>query len=231
MLRLPTYIYFISLFCCVGMQAFAQDSPKEDGVELAEQPRRKIIRIGVDPTRSALSLLQPATRGGVEFAVDTEVLKRLYAVGELGYTFATYEPENLYDYSTQGVFGRVGFDYNFLEPVDANDHDAFFFGLRMAGTRFNQSVTNIVYENVFGKTTVDFPEDHVSAYWSEITVGVKVEAFKNFWIGWTGRGKVMFSTPKAQMDPYIIPGYGRVPDEGRFTADMNIYLLYSISFK
>lgn len=224
----PTYSFFISLFFVFSLVVSAQSDAKKAVEEAIEVPRRKIIRLGVDPSRFALSFLQPATRGGLEFSLDTEVLKRFYAAGELGSTFVDVNNE-MYHYKANGVYGRIGFDYNLLNPVDANDHDAFFVGMRFAGSWYSQEADDIQYSNASGSWTTAVPKENLNAYWSEITVGVKVEAFKNFWVGWTARGKLRFRQPDSQMEPYLIPGYGKLSKTTNFNGDMNIYLMYSFS--
>ncbi len=221
-----TYIFFISLFC-MGLSAFAQTDPKAE-VTIEEVPVISFIRVGIDPSRYALSLLQPANRGGVEFSVDAKMYKKLYPIAEGGYTFAEHKADD-FTFKADGVYGRIGMDYNMLNPADLNDHDAFTLGFRFAGSFYSQQADDVFLNNRYGSTTRNVPAENLSAYWTEITVGVKAEAFKNFYVGWTGRGKLRFRKSGAQMTPYIIPGYGRLSETSNFTADINIYILYAFS--
>lgn len=229
-LRIFFYLLISSFWFC-SSSVVAQKADIKSKEELELKPEfRPIIRVGFDPTRFALAFLQKADRGGVEFSLDSEIFPKFYPAVEMGYSFADLS-ETAFNLHIDGLYGRIGFDYNMVTPANESDHDAFFLGLRIASSHFSQKMDGISLSNRFGSRNFDLANEQLTAYWSEITVGVKVEAFKNFYVGWTGRGKIKFSLSESELAPYIIPGYGRIPKDSNFTADMNIYLLYAFSLK
>lgn len=222
----PIYYCFISLLFVCTMAVKGQEAKSDtSAIEMQRQP---FIRVGIDPSRYLLTFLQPADRGGLEFAVDMEFWDRFYPTVELGYMFAT---RNEVDYTlhVDGVYSRLGFDYNLVKLNDAKDRDIFFVGWRMATSHFSQEATDVTYENAFGSITTSFPKQNLTAFWGEITVGVKAEVFRNFFVGWTGRLKYKFRVKEGDLTPYAIPGYGRLQPESDVNGDINIYLSYSFS--
>lgn len=222
----PTYFYFISLFLLFQVAVLAQGSDAE--TDTVNMEREMFIRLGVDPSRYLLTFLQPADRGGLEFQVDMEIWDKFYPVVEVGYMFAT-RTEDDYSLNVNGIYGRLGFDYNLLSPKDAQDRDIFFIGWRAATSHFNQKADDVYYENAFGSILTSFPKQNLTAFWAEATVGVKAEVFRNFFVGWTGRLKYKFRVKDATLTPYAIPGYGRPRPDTDVTGDINIYLSYSFS--
>ncbi len=223
----PIYFCFISCLLLSGSLLAQQNKAAADTVNMDRTP---FIRIGVDPSRYLLSYLQPAERGGYEVQVDMEIYEKFYPVVEFGYMFAR-RTEEAYALSINGTYARLGFDYNLLALNDATDRDLFFVGWRMARSQFVQSADNVYYENAFGSVTTSVPQQALHAYWGEVTVGVKAEVFRNFFVGWTGRLKYKFRVKEAAITPYAIPGYGRPTTDSDVNADISLYLSYSFSLK
>jgi hypothetical protein len=73
--------------------------------------------------------------------------------------------------------------------------------------------------------TLNIGNTHAFAQWVEIGTGVKVEVFKNIYLGWSLRGRMLLSKTMGQngVFPYIIPGYGQGENSSNFGVNYSIY--------
>jgi len=164
------------------------------------------IRFSVDLARGLGWLTKPK-QPAYELIVDAEVKDGLFVVAEGGQASLTFEKYN-YNLASQGVYGRIGFDKNFLKRA-YNENEMIYGGFRISGGRFTQQANNILIPGNYwdDMITATEPED-IYAFWFEFTAGIRAELFRNFFIGWGFRTRMFLQTSDHQLNPYFIPGYG-----------------------
>lgn len=139
-----------------------------------------------------------------------------------------------YTYDSQGSFLRIGVDVNLLKDREANDYDAagsiLLFGLRFGRAQINDQLSYELVDSLWGTTVLTQQNDELVATWAEMTAGVKVEVFKNLFLGYNLRFKFAqgFSDEPLLL-PYYIPGFGRSDRPERFGFDYSIF--YRIPLK
>lgn len=207
--------YFFSFLLLIPINGAAQDTSAFDGIRLS-------VDAGGIP---ALYIFPDQQR--VEFQADFAFKSKFYGVGEAGY-FRLNKLQDTYEYSQQGTFYRAGVEYN---AIDSQQDDIFTIGGRIGSAFFSQQATNIEINtvdsiwNAIPLTNVQ-QQSH-SAYWLELVLSMKVELFKNIYLGWTVRGQAMLFGAKAEhLEPYAIPGFGR--GNKKTAVGFNYYICYKI---
>ena len=197
--KMLSYIFSVFILC-----SFINASSQESLDYRVVGPR-----IGFDVSRLALFYLEPG-RVNFELSGDLEIRElNYYAVLEVGWQQIDFEGKN-YNYSSGGLYGRLGLDYNFLNLQSPDDYEMLYAGGRYGYSRFNHQADQIIItENYWGEYQTSVPKDWVNAHWLELIVGIKAELSKNLFIGWDIRGKfLLHKSGNGVMDPYNIPGFG-----------------------
>jgi len=115
-----------------------------------------------------------------------------------------------------------------LELEKRNDYSMGFFGVRY-GFSLNQfSAENIIIPDPYwGDLNTSITDQSGHNHWIEVVAGIRAEIFKNFFMGWSARGRVMLYKSKFdQMSPYYVPGFG--DPAGRASWDINYSIYYKI---
>jgi len=187
------------------------------------------IRFGSDLTRPIQDLWTKGDRYGYEFSADMELWPNLFPTFETGYDVMKIQTPNV-DYAGQGPYSRIGIDYNFLEAQSHKDKDILFIGFRYGFTAANQQVNQYLIDYYWGQTIGSYPTQSYFGHWGEIVLGLKGEIFRNFYLGWSVRGKIKFNHADLGMPPvYFIPGFGKA-DKG-FRLDFTYSVFYNIQWE
>lgn len=212
MMRIFKYFYII-LLVSACLDTFAQEG------------RIKGIRFGYDVSRPVLQYLEPK-RYAYEVSADFEPKLNYYTTVEYGQQRFDLA-ESGYNYSSAGYYARIGFDYNFSKQRMLIDHyEMIYGGFRYAFASYSHVVSDLVLpENYWGGYSIPgFPEKDLSAHWFEIVAGIRGELFKNFFIGWSFRGRVLLWQKKDPvMDTNRIPGYGVGNKKSQLGFNYSIY--------
>ena len=74
--------------------------------------------------------------------------------------------------------------------------------------------------------------NNLNGNWVEIVTGVKVETFKNIYLGISLRlNKLLSDTKPSNFDNLYIPGFNKATDDNTWGSGFNYTLTYSIPFK
>jgi hypothetical protein len=192
---------------------------------VAQEGRIKGIRIGYDLTKPAFYYFEPE-RKAFEVSVDFEVKQNYYTTLEYGQQKVDLiEPG--FNYTLDGYYSRIGLDYNFSKKKMEVDHyEMVFGGFRYGYAKYSQTARNIVLtENYWGVQTIgDLSVNDLSAHWFEVVAGIRGELFKNFFMGWSFRGRVMIWKKKDPfMYAYNIPGFGIGNKKAQLGFNYSIY--------
>ncbi|MGD2035067.1 MAG: DUF6048 family protein [Bacteroidales bacterium] len=204
MKRTLKYSFSLLLLLLVPGTLFAQDEQKQEKVRI------KGPRIGFDLSRLTLYYFEPE-RTAYEFSLDYEIKRNFYPVIEFGLQNIKLE-KPIYNYYSDGYYARFGLDYNFQKGLAADQYEMVFFGFRYGFSGQNHSADNItIADDYWGDFTVtSVPETKLYGHWIELTGGIRAELFRNIFIGWSVRGKLLlYKTRDREIDPYYIHGFGK----------------------
>ncbi len=214
------------LFASLGL--YAQENPYTYVVDSASAGGNMFVPTGV---RIGADLLGPVLHAfdnrslSYEFTAELDVDK-YYLVVEGGYQQFNEKNDNI-DYSMKGNFFRIGPEANFLSKD--NLLNSFSFGLRYAWGSFNETATGNVIEPNWGPVPVNFDVQNKSS-WVEMTTGVKVRLYKNFFTGYIFRFRFLRRTtvPNVPFSPYYVPGFGFSDKENSW--GFRYYIMYRIQW-
>jgi hypothetical protein len=183
--------------------------------------------LGIDIMRLAANSYYN-DRYGYEFQSDYYLRNEFYLALEGGWGGSTVDYPDL-KYKTTNDFLRVGFNKSVLARDHANDWDMMLIGLRFGAANVSRSdITYIVIDNTWGNTPPQTVKGNpFSAFWLELTGGMRVELVKGLFAGWNFRGKfIMNGKSFKDLSPLYIAGYGKGDKAGNF--DFNLYISYGI---
>lgn len=169
------------------------------------------IHIDVAPlvTSSLINNSTYSTEGGIQM----DLRHRIFPTFEMGMAGANkLTPDNV-GYKTNGVFERIGVDFNLQKKKKDTKptNNLFLAGIRIGMSNFKYNVTNLNITDAYwgGTEPVNYLNQPASKIWYEIVAGVQVEVFRNFYMGWTVRDKNLISTDvPGEVAPWYIPGFG-----------------------
>jgi hypothetical protein len=195
--KISRYFYSLVLFFCSGI-VFSQTERTVDA------------RIGFDVSKLTLFYFQPE-RKTFEGSLDMELFPNIYPTVELGVNTIRLHQDTLFNYFSNGYYGRLGVDYNLNKPKRSGDKDMFLAGIRFGNAFYTDYANSIrIQDNYWGNFYGVLPAKTMSAQWIELLVGIKAEIFKNFFLGCSIRSRILLSKTKDdQTLPYWIPGYGK----------------------
>ena len=210
---------FIFVLCLLAASSYGQKEPQKKikPKRIDNYIRMKGIRVGVDLTRPFQDYWTKGNRYGTEFSADMELWPNLFPVFESGVDFMKLKTTYI-DYKSSGSYSRFGMDYNLLQAENKNDKNIFIIGVRYGFAIAKQQVNNYLVDSYWKPSNGSFGSQNYGAHWGEFLIGMKGEIFKNFYLGWTIRGKIKINAKDLGLPPaYFIPGYGKA-DHG-FNAD------------
>ncbi len=177
---------------------------KPDSLRIKFYPRS--IRFGTD----LISLIKSqtvSTYTGWELNADIDFGKYFLAV-DYGSWGRTYELRNGGDYQNSGTYWRAGMDANLLRKDP--DKNLVFLGFRYGQSSFSESSNVLTSDPFFGDIQKHVSNPTVTASWGELTGGLRVKIWKEFWMGYTARMKFAPGVKgDGELKTYDIPGYGR----------------------
>ena len=218
--------YFIS-FCLVitTISNFAQEKESKDSISIKNTYG---FRLGIDISKPIMGMID-SNSSGLEFVADYRISKNWYIAAELG----TQKEITVEDYSnstSNGSFYKIGFNYNAYENwLDMNNE--IFVGFRYATSSFEQtlnSYTSNTGSDYFSGNTLSTPitTKGLNAHWTEFVMGIKVETFKNLFLGFSFSYKIMLSLKQpTNFKTLYVPGFNRV-----FETETGFGFNYTVSY-
>ena len=218
--------YFIS--CCLiitTLSNFAQEVETKDSITYKSVYG---LRLGIDISKPIMGMID-SNSSGLELVADYRIAKNWYIAGEFG-TQEEITKEDYTNSTSKGSFYKIGVNYNAYDNwLDMNNE--IFVGFRYATSAFEQTLNNYSSNtgsdyfsgntNSVGLTTTD-----LNAHWAEFVLGLKVETFKNLFLGFSFSYKVMFSLEHpTNFKTLYVPGFNRV-----FETETGFGFNYTISY-
>ena len=199
--------------------------------------------LNINKIRFSFDLLKPIASSSegdnlnYEIVGDLQLTENIYLAGEYGSIDKLIEDENI-NFNSMGSFLRVGLDYNLFKNWIGMDN-SIYVGFRYGNSSFSNKILNYEVRNkdsYFSNLVEDEFEtieySNLSGNWIEILLGIKVETFKNVYLGLSLRLNKLLSDEKPNnFGNLFIPGFNKVTDENTFGSGFNYTLTYSIPLK
>ena len=194
------------------------------------------IRLGLDLLKPILSSSE-GDNLNYEIVGDLQLTENVYLAGEYGLVDKVIEDENI-NFNSTGSFLRIGFDYNMFENWIGMDN-SIYVGVRYGTSSFSSKILDYNVRNkdsYFSNLVTDefetIEHSNLSGNWIEILLGIKVETFKNVYLGLSLRLNKLLSDEKPNnFGNLFIPGFNKVTDENTFGSGFNYTLTYSIPLR
>ncbi len=186
------------------------------------------VQVEVDAFSVVMSAVNDETYS-FEAHAQVNLKEKYFPILEMGFAGANKTSHNNYGFKTNGVFTRIGIDYNLLKPNDPETtiHKYFLIGIRYGFSPFSYDITNIYIDNGYWGAGEyrNFKNVTTTKHWLEVAGGLRVEIFKNIYLGWSARLKIRFGDEEyGEISPWFIPGIG-IKNAGNW--DFN----YTIGYK
>lgn len=171
------------------------------------------IRLDVDLVPLASSFLSTHETYSYEVALQSDLKHKYFPVVEIGYGGADKISSTNIGYKTDAVFGRVGLDFNIMKEKKSvkPTNNLFLAGIRVGFSSFKYNITDVsIVNDYWGENqTLNYENIPATRVWIEFVAGMRVEIFKNVFLGWTVKNKSTSSEDVAgKFKPWYIPGFG-----------------------
>lgn len=237
--------YFFSiLFCfCIGLLwAQEEQTPSEADTVDREKMEADFLPTALRIGPAINSLIQTGIdNNGTYYGLQADLpIQRFMVSVEYGHADLTRQNEagvpeqEVFSYSSSGDFYKLGIDANLLRDKQTGDFDArndvIYFGLKYALSVIDDQVSFRTGDNFWETSSIDQRNENLRVYWIEMNAGMKVEIFRNVFLGYTMRYRFgQRYSNRSSLVPYRIPGFGKGEDETNFGFDY--YIFYRIPFK
>ena len=231
------YLFIISIWLSTNMLVSQTELNSSDSLVIKD----KILTI--NKLNLGLDLFKPIKSSSdgdnlnYEIVGDLQLTENLYLAGEYGIVDRIIEDENI-NFNSSGSFLRIGFNYNMFENWVGMDN-SIYLGLRYATSNFSNKIINYTvrnqdsyFSNLVENDFQTIEYSGLSGNWIEIIAGLKVETFKNVYLGFSLRlNKLLSDSEPDNFDTLFIPGFNKVTDDNTFGSGFNYTLTYSIPLR
>jgi Domain of unknown function (DUF6048) len=212
-----------SLVAVLALVASGQPVVKQDSTVGSFKPSG--FRVGADVISVVKSYATDDFKGW-ELNADVD-FRNYFLVAEVGHWQRNVVLGNG-NYTNNGNYWRAGVDINLLKKDLVKN--MFFFGFRVGHSSYDEQLSYTINSSGFGSVDKVLENVGQKSNWLELTTGLKVKIFRSFWLGYTGRIKLLPGINEdQQLQTYDIPGYGltfKKPWWG-----MNYYMMFRIPFQ
>ena len=211
------YIISILIMMLCALTSFSQAKPVVKDTAVFKQNYG--LRIGGDIGKLVRSFLDDDYKG-FEVNGDYRLTKKLYLAGELGIEEKTTNTDYL-NSTAKGSYFKAGVDYNsYTNWLDMEN--MIYGGFRIGLSTFSQTLNNYTVYNTDQYWNEQFTNNMsqefsgLSAIWSELIFGIKVEVFNHLYVGLNAQLKVMVTQDEPENFANLyVPGFNKIYDSGR----------------
>jgi hypothetical protein len=195
------------------------------------------LRVGVDLVKPILTAVK-GNYTGFEIVADYRVKKNLYLAAEVGIA-EQIKHRDTYAFTASGSYISAGINWNTFKNWLEMDNEVYV-GARYGFSIFDQTVNQYtVYQEgtlidgISGpyfeprKNTIPRTYEDLTAHWMGLLFGLKVETFKNLYLG----AYIQFNFMLAQTQPdnfqnLFVPGFNKV-----YSTGTGMSFGYTISYR
>ena len=223
---------FILLFCfCVAVNA--------QNDELTSTPNDSTtiklkygLRLGGDFGKIARSFFDDDYKG-FEILADYRLKENLYVAGEVGFEEKN-TINNYLNITSKGSYLKAGIDLNtYTNWLDMDN--MIYFGFRVGASSFSHDLNNFSVYSTNQYWSPQFSSNsnqefnNLTAFWTEIILGLKVELLNNLYMGLNFQIKLLVNENKPDnFENVYVPGFGKTYDSGSIGAGYSYFLAYRI---
>ena len=229
--RINLIVFFF--VCSINVQA-QNDTEVEQAENSTKMKHKYGLRVGVDLSTLLKTVFDDDYKG-FEVVGDYRVSKNIYAAAEIG----SEEKNTVTDYlnnTSKGNYFKVGVDYNMYDNwLDMNN--MIYLGLRAAGSTFSQDLNSatVYTTNQYWSPQLTLQDKQefngLTAFWTEILIGIKAEIANNLFMGLNVQLKFLVSESNHDnFENVYIPGFGKTYDSGAFGTGFSYTITYLIPF-
>ena len=217
---------FTISFCIGFISIMGYSQEKSTDTTIYKSPYG--IRVGMDISRPIINAFNKEF-SGFEIVGDYRFTKNLYAAIELGFENKT-TIEDYTNSTSKGSFAKIGVNYNVYDNwLDMNNE--IYFGFRYGFSVFQQTLNSYTPNTgsaYFDTAYILVPktETGLKSHWTEFILGIKVETFKNLFLGASFSYKIMVSVQdQKDFKTLYVPGFNTV-----FESNTGFGFNYTISY-
>ncbi|MDL2213498.1 DUF6048 family protein [Bacteroides sp. OttesenSCG-928-J23] len=206
------------LLLLIAVPAFAQNKQKTETESVEKIPLYNGLKVGVDLYGLGSKALGSDFLSN-EVSVSASLKKRFYPIVELGFGSTNTRSDMDTHYKSSAPYFRLGLDYNTMP----NKEKGFLYvGARYGFSSFSFDVEGAQTEDGLGNPNLKDEIWHVypspfshkglksNMQWFELVVGVEVQVYKEFHMGWSLRMKYRIKASASDYgDPWYVPGFGK----------------------
>ena len=186
------------------------------------------LRVGVDISNPIRTLFNN-DRKSAEIVADYRITKKIWAAFEMGF-LDKQTNEDYLNFTTNGQYFKLGANYNLYKNWLDMENETYI-GLRYGFSTFKQTLHAYT---VYSDTTLPVLQNNtetefsgLTANWAELVFGMKVETFKNVFLGASVSFKKIINTKEpTNFKNLFIPGFDRV-----FLNNGGFGFNYTISYR
>ncbi|MGL4332304.1 MAG: DUF6048 family protein [Bacteroidales bacterium] len=211
--RISFFSLISLLFLCTAFPAFAQSKPAQSKAKETKPalPDSVPTITGLYISADLAGPVMYAFNGDKlqsEVAVELGIKNKFFPILEFGLGYANIESEEGFTFKAKpSPYGRIGLNY----AITRKNKNSFFLGLRYGYAKVNYDIYNVTQgSDYWGESqVVDITGQSASASYAQAVAGIRVNVFKNVYLGWDVRYNLLLSTTKLKESRvWFIPGYG-----------------------
>ena len=166
------------------------------------------IFFGLDLSRFLVTALEPV-HNNFELSMGFSVTDNIQLQAEGGYLNVDFS-DSTYRYKQSGSYYRFGAEYNMLKR-QAGELDQVYLGLMYGYSPYSHEAESItITDGYWGSGEGSLPLTINTAHWIEIKGGLRVELWKNLFVGYALRLRIFLAgNTDPKLEPYLIPGFGK----------------------
>ncbi len=212
------FSFFFSL-----LLAFSSAQQQQDTLA-AKWKYEPNFMVGIDVLNGGLAAF--GDRKVFQGFVSSRVSRNIHAVADVGFEKNIYQ-KNGYDAVANGPFLKLGAFYMLAQDRE-NALNGFYGGAKAAASFYNQEYYAVPVRGYGGSdTSASFPASSQSSVWLEGTVGGRIQLFESsFYIDVNVQPRyLLFSSTQEDIQPMIVPGFGR--SSSKFNVGFSWNIAYS----
>lgn len=195
------------------------------------------LRVGADISKPIIAS-QNDHFSGFELVADYRLKKDLYIAGEIGFVEKFSEEDN-YNFTTKGSYITAGINVNAFKNWLEMDNE-LYYGFRYGFSTFSQTLNDYTIfqegtetgnsSSAYFDPKTETPNEEftgLTAHWVALVVGMKVETFKNLYLGLSMNiNKLIGTADPNNFKTLYIPGFNKV-----YATDSGVSFNYTISYR
>ncbi len=215
----------LTLVFILAQTLSAVNKKKEPVVNI---PTYQGINLGIELGKPLFGMLSNNEKG-YSMKADVNLKNTWFPTLEVGYGSFDKTAESGMQCLSSGTYLKVGVNKS-LVYLGNKAENMFYAGAHYGFTSFKYTLNNLDwYDNYWGNNAITNLVDQSGIVgWLELTVGVRVNVFGPFSLGWSGQYKsTLHVSGGAMSDPAYIPGYG---ENIKPMAGLELHLYYKLPF-